>query len=102
MATEPVLPSLPAEARTALDALAALHAGAAGRPHLDALYVHSDEIGKAAQADGPGIPHTVDGVFHRAGLHPDPVLWATLDRHGLTAYGTPASRTGLRAVIWPI
>jgi hypothetical protein len=74
-----------------LDALAALHAGVARRPYLDAVYVHRDQVGAR---DGD-LPHAVDGEFRRDGHTPDPVLWATLDRHAVTVAGPPPA--GFRA-----
>jgi len=78
-----------------LDALAGLHAKAAGRPYLDAIYAHRDGLGQDPRRGSPAIPYTVDGVFHRAGYRPDPVLWATLDRHGLTVRGPAAADLGV-------
>jgi hypothetical protein len=77
---------------TDVDALAELHGALSGRPYLDAVYVRSDQLG--AESAGPGCPHAVDGEFHRDGLQPDPVLWATLDRHAPTLRGRPAAELG--------
>jgi hypothetical protein len=74
-----------------LDALDALHAGRPGRPYRDAVYVPRDLVGGHLAADCPGLPHAIDGVFHRSGYRPDPVLWATLHRHGLTVRGPEAA-----------
>lgn len=74
-----------------LDALEALHAAVPDRPYRDAVYVPRDLIGARPEADGPGLPHVIDGVFRRTGYRPDPVLWATLDRHGLTVRGPEAA-----------
>jgi predicted nucleotidyltransferase len=74
-----------------LDAIAALHAGAADRPYLDAVYVCSDHLGMRPPAGHPGLPHAVDGAFRRDGYLPGPVLWETLHRHGLTIAGPPAA-----------
>lgn len=71
-----------------LAALEALHAGLPGRPYRDAIYLPAEAVG-ADSADR--YPSAVDGVLHRARYRPDPVLWATLDRHGLTVRG-PAAR----------
>ena len=73
-----------------LDALAAAHASITERPYLDAIYVPATDIGKASGT----VPYTVEGVFSRDGYLPDPVLWATLDRHGVTLRGTAASDLG--------
>lgn len=70
-----------------LDAIGALHAGLPWRPYRDAVYLHRDDLGARPQPDGPGSPHVIDGVFSRSGYEPDPVLWATLDQHGLTVQG---------------
>ena len=81
-----------------MDALDALHAGIPGRPYRDAMYIPAEAVGKrgAGPADPAGrYPSAVDGVFHRARYRPDPVLWATLDRHGLTLRGPAASSSSL-------
>jgi Nucleotidyltransferase domain len=97
-----------------IGALEALHAGMPGRPYRDAMYIPAAAVGaRPAELAGPGpgpgpgsgaageragpgpagrYPSAVDGVFHRARYRPDPVLWATLDRHGLTLRG-PAARS---------
>jgi predicted nucleotidyltransferase len=77
-----------------LDALAALHADAADRPYLDAVYVCGADVGARLPPDHPGVPHVIDGVFRREGYRFDPVLWATLDRHGLTLSGPAAAELG--------
>jgi hypothetical protein len=78
-----------------LDALAALHGRAQGRPHRDAVYVCGDRLGERPAAEGPGFPDVVDGVFRRSGERPSPVLWATLHRHGVTLRGAPAASLGV-------
>jgi hypothetical protein len=86
-----------------LAALEALHAGIPGRPYRDAIYIPAEAIGAhpaPADEDGPDpatdcrYPNAVDGVFHRARYRPDPVLWATLARHGLTVRGPEAHSLG--------
>jgi nucleotidyltransferase-like protein/aminoglycoside adenylyltransferase-like protein len=77
---------------TDLDAVAAAHASASERPYLDAIYVPLTDVGK--ELTQPGVPYTVDGLFARDGYLPDPVLWATLDRHGVTVRGTAAQELG--------
>jgi hypothetical protein len=77
-----------------LDALAVLHASAADRPYLDAVYVCRADLGRRLPPEHPGVPNAVDGVFRRDGHPLDPVLWATLDRHGLTIRGTAAAELG--------
>jgi hypothetical protein len=76
-----------------LTALETLHAGIPGRPYRDAIYIPAEAIG-ARPAPADRYPNAVDGVFHRARHRPDPVLWATLDRHGLTVRGPEAHSLG--------
>lgn len=75
-----------------LDTLAALHAAAPERPYLDAVYIPRDKLGTPATTGSAGFPHAVDGVFRRDGHRGNPVLWATLDRHGVAVRG-PAPST---------
>ena len=85
--------------RTALETL---HAAIPGRPYRDAIYIPADAIGAdpAGPADpsGPaaerGYPSVIDGVLQKEPYRPDPVLWATLDRHGLTVRGPGAHTLG--------
>jgi hypothetical protein len=79
---------------TDVDALAQLHARANERPYLDAIYVWRNDLGVVPPADDPGLPHAVNGAFERSGYLPDPVLWATLDRLGITLLGPPAAELG--------
>lgn len=72
----------------ALDTLRDMHARSPGKPYLDAVYVHLDEVGKDGDA-----PRAVDGMFRPVG-GTDPVLWATLDRHGVTVRGPAAGALG--------
>lgn len=74
-----------------LTALEKLHAASPGRPYRDAIYIPAEAIGPDPAADRR-YPSAVDGVFQRERYRPDPVLWATLDRHGLTVRG-PEART---------
>jgi hypothetical protein len=74
-----------------LDALEALHVAMAGRPYLDAVYVHRDQLGKPGSA---GVPGAVDGVFGRDRDAINPVLWATLDRHGIAMRGPAVCTLG--------
>lgn len=71
-----------------LGALEELHATVSGRPYRDAVYVPAGALG--SRDDGNAFPAAVDGVFHRARHRPEPVLWATLDRHALTVRGPAA------------
>jgi hypothetical protein len=77
-----------------IEALAGLHARQAGRPYLDAIYVESREVGRVPADGSPGRPHSVDGAFYQKGYEPDPVLWANLDRCGVTLRGRPAAELG--------
>jgi hypothetical protein len=79
---------------TDVDALGRLHARANERPHLDAIYVSRGDLGVVPAAGDPGLPHAVNGLFERSGYLPDPVLWATLDRGGMTLLGPPAAELG--------
>jgi hypothetical protein len=75
--------------------LEALHAATPGRPYRDAIYLPAEAIGtRPAPADEVRYAHAIDGFFHRAQYRPDPVLWATLDRHGLTIRGPQAHSLG--------
>jgi Nucleotidyltransferase domain/Aminoglycoside adenylyltransferase, C-terminal domain len=86
-----------------LAALEELHAGMPGRPYRDAIYIPAEAIGARpvpAGEDGTNpdtagkYPSAVDGVFQPDRYRPDPVLWATLDRHGLTVHGPQAHSLG--------
>lgn len=78
-----------------LAVLEALHAGLPGRPYRDAIYLPAGDIGaRPTTGSEDRYPSTVDGIFHRARYRPDPVLWATLDRHGLTVRGPEAHTLG--------
>jgi hypothetical protein len=79
---------------TDIDALAQLHTRANERPYLDAIYVSRGDLGVVPPAGDPGLPHAVNGVFERSGYRPDPVLWATLDRGGMTLLGPAAAELG--------
>lgn len=67
---------------------AALEATRADGPHCDGHYVTPDLLGARSQAK---VPFSVDGVFEPEGHPTDPVLWAILDRHGVTLRGPRAS-----------
>lgn len=75
-----------------LTALEELHAVVSGRPYRDAIYVPAAEVG-TRQGD-VAFPAAVDGFFHRRRHSTEPVLWATLHRHGLTVRGPEASSLG--------
>ncbi|MEZ0116020.1 hypothetical protein ABH920_010062 [Catenulispora sp. EB89] len=67
---------------------AELEATRADGPHCDGHYVTPDLLGTRSQAK---VPSAVDGVFKPEGHATDPVLWAILDRHGVTLRGPQAS-----------
>lgn len=75
-----------------LAALEELHAVVSGRPYRDAIYIPAAEVG--TRAGDVVFPAAVDGFFHRHRHRPEPVLWATLHRHGLTVRGPEASALG--------
>jgi hypothetical protein len=88
-----------------LAALEGLHAAIGGRPYRDAVYVPAADVGARDHAGedrtgghvgdgGIAFPAAVDGVFHHARHRPEPVLWATLHRHGLTVRGPEAKSLG--------
>lgn len=60
-------------------------------PHSDGHYITPDLLGTRSKAK---VPYSVDGVFKPEGHTTDPVLWAILDRCGITLLGPEAS--GLR------
>ena len=78
-----------------LDAVEAMHSELestrADGPHSDGHYVTPDLLGARTDAK---VPAAIDGVLNRAGHATDPVLWALLDRHGITLRGTKASELG--------
>lgn len=57
-------------------------------PHSDGHYVTPNLLGASTEAT---VPFSVDGVFKTDGGTTDPVLWAILDRHGVTLHGPTAS-----------
>lgn len=77
-----------------IEVLAGLHAGLAPGPCLDAIYIEAGEAGRVPVAGGPGLPHSTNAIFSPNGYLPDPVLWATLDRCGVTVRGKPAAELG--------
>lgn len=84
-------PLTPAE----LEAVGAMHAELEATrglgPHSDGHYVTADRLG--ARGDTP-VPTVVDGKLLAEGHSTDPVLWALLDRHGITLRGPRASELG--------
>lgn len=78
-----------------MDVLAAVHEKTPDEPYRDARYVPHGVLGCRSDPESPGYPRAYDGQFERDGYHPDPVLWATLDRRGVTVRGTPAAELGL-------
>jgi Nucleotidyltransferase domain len=86
-----------------LAALEVLHAAMPERPYRDAIYIPAEAVGARPSRAGAGsqdpaagsrYPNVVDGVFQRARYRPDPVLWATLHRHGLAVRGPAAHALG--------
>jgi hypothetical protein len=77
-----------------IEVLAVLHARLSGRPFLDAIYLGPGEVGRVPEVETPSLPHSVNGAFSPNGYVPDPVLWATLDRCGVTVRGKAASELG--------
>lgn len=81
-----------------LTALGAMHTAMLKRPYRDATYIPAEKIGArpgiGARPDKDKYPVAIDGFFHREHYRPDPVLWATLDRHGLTIRGPRAHTLG--------
>lgn len=90
-----------------LTALEALHAGIPDRPYRDAIYIPVGAVGSRPDEGGAGTaaggastaaddryPSAIDGVFQRSRYRPDPVLWATLHRRGLTVRGPRADSLG--------
>jgi hypothetical protein len=72
-------------------ALAEVHGTLDGTPYCDAVYVTADVLGLASETS---FPYTVDGEFHPDGYVVDPVLWATLHRHGVALRGPAADSVG--------
>jgi predicted nucleotidyltransferase len=77
-----------------IEVLAGVHAGLAKRPCLDAIYIDFGEVGRVPVAGSAGLPHSTNAIFSPNGYFPDPVLWATLDRCGVTVRGKPAAELG--------
>ncbi len=70
---------------------AMLEAARADGPHCDGHYVTPDTLGVRSEA---GVPTVVDGVLDPEPHRTDPVLWALLDRNGITLRGPKASELG--------
>jgi hypothetical protein len=66
-----------------------------GRPFVDAVYVGRDQLGLRPDEGFPGVPVVVDGQFTSGGWELNPVLWATLARHGVTLRGPEAALLGV-------
>ena len=79
-----------------LDALDAAHKELEqGRqPHLDAVYIPREFVGKLPQQDAPGHAYVVDGEFKRGTDSQDLVIWAILDQCGITLRGPEAKSLG--------
>jgi hypothetical protein len=78
-----------------LDLLGSVHEGR-GQPFVDAVYVTWDQIGLRPGQDFAGVPAATDGEFDAEanGYVLNPVLWATLARHGITVRGPGADTLG--------
>ncbi|GAA2058633.1 hypothetical protein GCM10009839_80680 [Catenulispora yoronensis] len=78
-----------------LEAVARMHeqleAERGDGPHCDGLYVTRDQVGLRSDAR---VPAVVDGKLLPHGHATDPVLWALLDRRGITLRGPQASELG--------
>lgn len=77
-----------------IEVLARLHIQLTSQPHLDVIYVDAGDIGRGPVDGSPGLPHSVNGAFSPNGYLPDPVLWATLHRHGVAVRGKRAQELG--------
>jgi hypothetical protein len=60
------------------------------QPHTDACYISREQLRKQPLDGTAGHGHVVDGEFHRGLPGQELVLWATLDRHGITVRGPEA------------
>ncbi|MFB6398246.1 hypothetical protein [Polymorphospora lycopeni] len=79
-----------------LTALRAVHAGLAGRPHLDGVYL--DPATFAARPDDRRVvPFVVNGEFHadRPCGELNPVLWTVLRQHGIAVRGPAVTDLGI-------
>jgi len=61
---------------------------------VDTVYVACDQVGLRPREGFPGVPVVVDGVFKSDHWELNPVLWATLARHGVTLRGPEAGGLG--------
>lgn len=64
------------------------------QPHLDAVYIPRQFVGKLPPQDAPGHAYVVDGEFKRGGDSQDLVIWAILDQCGITLRGPEAKSLG--------
>ena len=60
------------------------------QPHADACYISREYLRKQPLDGAAGHGHVVDGEFHRGLPGQELVLWASLDRHGITVRGPEA------------
>ncbi|HEU5334112.1 MAG TPA: nucleotidyltransferase domain-containing protein [Actinocrinis sp.] len=65
-----------------------------GRPFVDTVYVGRDQVGLRPYEGFAGVPVVVDGVLKSDHWELNPVLWATLARHGVTVRGPEAGGLG--------
>lgn len=64
------------------------------QPHLDAVYIPREFVGKLPQQDAPGHAYVVDGEFKRGTDSQDLVIWAILAQCGITLRGPAAKSLG--------
>ena len=60
------------------------------QPHLDAVYIPREFIGKLPPREARGHAYVVDGEFKRGHDSQDLVIWAILDQCGITLRGPEA------------
>ncbi|GHJ50943.1 hypothetical protein Nm8I071_02500 [Nonomuraea sp. TT08I-71] len=83
--------------RDDLAQLARIHTGMPRSPHFDGVYLEP-ALSRSWPADGRAVPFVVDGEF-RTGTpcgELTPVLWLTLQRHGILMRGPAVAELGVR------
>jgi len=60
------------------------------QPHLDAVYIPREFVGKLPPQEAAGHAYVVDGEFKRGHDSQDLVIWAILDQCGITLRGPEA------------
>jgi Nucleotidyltransferase domain len=74
-----------------LDQLRAVHQERS-QPFIDTVYVTREQVGMRPTPGFAGVPCATDGEFNPTGTYElNPVLWATLARHGITVRGPQAA-----------